>query len=67
MLFNRPTRAVLPQIGRKLININKDDEYYEAFNQGKNSDTHKNSTFLSTVSTVAVQREKGVCGHMEWS
>ena len=30
ILFNRPIRTLLPQIDRESINVNDDDEYYEA-------------------------------------
>ena len=64
LLFNRPIRALLLQIGKEPINVNNDDESYEALKSRqeaytKNNDTHKDSTFFSAGSTVAVQREDG--------
>ena len=52
------------QIGREPININYNDEYYEAFKlmqeaYTKNKDTHKDSKSFSSGSTVAVQMEDG--------
>ena len=52
----------MPQIGRELINVNNDDEYYKALKlrqeaPTKNIDTHKDSTVLSSGSTVTVQME----------
>ena len=65
MLFNRPIRALLLQIGSMPININNDDEYYEAIKlrqqaYNKKNDTHKDSTFFSVGFTVVVQmKDKG--------
>ena len=61
MLFSRPIRALLPQIGREPININ-DDEYYETLKARKevytkNNHTHEDSTFFSAGSTVVVKME----------
>ena len=69
LLFNRPIRALLLQIGREPININNDDKYYEALKSGqeaytKNNDTHKDSTFFCAGSTVVVQMEEGVPRYM---
>ena len=63
LLFIRPIRVLLPQIGRDSINVNKDHEYYEALKSRqdtyiKNNNTHKDSTFPAE-STVAVQKEDG--------
>ena len=71
MLFNRPIRALLPQIGREPINVINNDEYYEALKSRqetytKNNDTHKESTFFSAGSTVAVKMDNGVLGCMPW-
>ena len=61
LLLNRPIRALLPQTGRELINVNKFEEYYKALKSWqdtyfKNNDAHKDSPF-SAGSTVAVHRE----------
>ena len=59
ILLNRPIRELLPQIGREPININNDDEYYEALKSRqeaytKNNDTCKDYTLFSSEATVAV-------------
>ena len=64
MLFNKPIRTLLPHMGRELINVNNDDDDYEALKSRqeactKNNDTHKDSTLFSSGSTVAVQIEDG--------
>ena len=64
LLFNMPIRVVMPQIGREPIDINKNDENYEALKSKqetyiKNNDTHKDSTFFSAGSIVAAHREDG--------
>ena len=61
-LRNRPIRALLLQIGREPINVNNDDEYYEALisrpeASTKNNETHKISPLFSAASKVAVQME----------
>ena len=53
MLFNRPIRALLPQIAGKPINVNTGDEYYKALKSrqeaySKNNDTHKDSALFSS-------------------
>ena len=42
MLLKRPIRALLPQIDREPINVNNDDEYYEALKSGKEAYTTNN-------------------------
>ena len=54
LLFYRPISALLPAIGRELIDINKDDEYYKALrsNQAthiKKNNTHMDSTFINCI------------------
>ena len=59
-LSNRPVRAQLPQINRKPITFNADDECCEALetHQGKytkDNDTHKDSFSFPVGSTEALQ------------
>ena len=70
LLFNRLIRALLPQIGRKPINITKDIEYYEALKSGqqtyiRNNDTHNVSIFFSAGLQKLFRGMMGVCRHME--
>ena len=60
LLFNKPITALLPQMNREPININADDEHYEALKSCqdkylKGNDTHKNLLSFPIRSTVAVQ------------
>ena len=64
LLFNRSIKLLLPDIARDLINVNNDEEYYKVLKARqnayiKNNDTHKESTFFSTGSSVPVWREDG--------
>ena len=64
LLFNRPIRALLPQLGRKPINVNNNEEYNEALKARqeeyiKNNDAHKDSIFCCAGSIVVVLREDG--------
>ena len=66
MLFSRPIRALLPEIDRGPININKEDDYNKALKSRqeaytKNKDTHKDFTLFSAGSTVEVQMKGGGC------
>ena len=59
MIFNRPIRVILSQIGREPINVNNDDEYYKALKSRqeayiKNNDTCKDSILFSSEYTVVV-------------
>ena len=52
LLFNRPTRPLLWQIGREPINMNNDDGYYKAIilrqkAHTKDINIHTVSTFFS--------------------
>ena len=63
-LFNRLMRTPLPQINRKVINIDANDENYDALKvckgkYPKGNDTHKDSLSFPIGSTVAVQHEDG--------
>ena len=49
MLFNRPIRAVLLQMGRKPIIINYDDEYYEALKSRQETYTKNNDTWKDFI------------------
>ena len=49
--IKRPIRSLLPQMNRKPIDINADDEHYEALKTGqdkyfKGSDAHKDSLYF---------------------
>ena len=44
MLFNRPIRALLPQIGGDPMSISNDDEYYEALKSRQKVYTKNNAT-----------------------
>ena len=57
ILFNIPIRALLPQVVREPINVNNNNEHYEAFKSrqescSRSNDTHKNSTLFSLGSPV---------------
>ena len=64
-LFNRPIRALLPQINREPININVDEESHDALKAQQDKDLKGNGTCKDTLSfpvgsTVTVQWEDGV-------
>ena len=62
LLFNHPTRGIMPIINRILLSMDDDDEYHEALveKQTKNDkkyDSARNYSIISTRSTVAIQKE----------
>ena len=64
LLFNQPTRGIMPIINRIPISKDNDDEHHKAllWRQTKNDrkhDTTRNYTLLPIGSTVVVQREDG--------
>ena len=67
MLFNRPFRALLPQIGRQPININIDVEYYKALKWRQEAhtknDTHNAYLFSSGSTGLDQMEDKGPLMH----
>ena len=64
MLFNKPTRGLLPQMNREHKNINNDDAQYEALKVHKDkyvkdNDACKDSLSFPIGSTVVVKCEDG--------
>ena len=65
LLFNWQIRDIMPRVNRPLIDVNNNDEQYEALvrtqtKNDKNHDTSRNYTLIPIGSTVAVQEEDGV-------
>ena len=64
LFFNRPIRVLLPQMSRDPININNNNDQYEAPKAHqdkyvKDSDTYEDSLSFPVGSTVAVQHKCG--------
>ena len=62
--INHPIRGILPIISRPLIDINNDEEHYEALENrqikyDKNQGTPRNYVSIPTGSTVVVQHKNG--------
>ena len=62
VLFNHPTRGIMPIINRMLISMDNDDEHHEALfkRQTRNyrkCDTARNFSILPIGSPAAIQKE----------